>query len=234
MPVLAVALVLLVLAPEALASAPRWRPPLEPLSVERAFRFDRRVPFAAGQRRGVLLAGRPGVAVRAPCSGTVRFVGRVPRLGIGVALRCDGWTATLFGVTAPVVRAGAPVPRGAALGPLGPAGTLWLAARRHDRRHGYADPLGLLERDREPLGPVPRPRPARGPVPPAGPRRPAAAGVRQPAAPVPALAWSGVLVAGVALGAGTAIGGRGRARRPTSVGPACRARRSTSPRRSTT
>jgi hypothetical protein len=229
-PLLAVLLVLLVAAPGAEAGAP-WRAPLEPLTVLRGYRFDPGAPFVAGRRRGVLLGGHPGAPVRAPCAGRVRFAGAVPRLGRGVTLVCGPRAATVFGLCTPGPRPGATVSRGAVIGRLAAGGRLWLAARRAGARHGYADPLALIGRDRGPLGPAPAARRERRPEAPPTGRVPAAA----PGAPAlaPGLAWLGLAVAGAAAGAGIRRR-RPPAARPTSVEPACRARPSTSRRPSTT
>ena len=79
---------LFTLTHSAVAGAERWLPPLPAVSAAGTFDFDARTPFAAGAHRGVRLAGEPGQTVRAPCSGRVRFAGRVPRLGSGLALAC--------------------------------------------------------------------------------------------------------------------------------------------------
>ncbi len=50
---------LLTVTHAAVAHAERWQRPLSRVAVAREFEFDSAVPFAAGSRRGVRLAGRP-------------------------------------------------------------------------------------------------------------------------------------------------------------------------------
>jgi murein DD-endopeptidase MepM/ murein hydrolase activator NlpD len=183
-------------------------------------------PFAPGQRRGIDLAGPAGTPVVAPCSGRVAFAGGLPGRGRGVSIRCGALTATVMGLAAPVVRAGALVEAGDRLGRVGAAGLVRLGARRTTERFGYRDPLTLLGADARPVPPLPAapgPRARRGP---AGPRllvadrssvpaRPhAAVPVSGPAATrVPLVAWLGLALVAVALPAGTLAGGGRRGRR---------------------
>jgi hypothetical protein len=169
-------------------AAERWIAPVDG-AVVRAFAFGRD-PYAAGQHRGVDLAARATEPVRAPCSGRVRFAGPVPGHRRGVTIACGRYAATVLELAAVRVHRGAVVVRGAVVGVAG-AGGLHLGARRLGERHGYVDPLGLLDR-RPPLGhappagrrpgirgPVPAPEPTAAPrplprpvpVPDAGPRR---------------------------------------------------------------
>jgi hypothetical protein len=124
-----------------------------------------------------------------------------------------------------VVRPGARVRAGAALGAAGPAGRVRLGARLRGRRFGYVDPLRLLGPDRPapppvaPLGRAPRPgsaptarRPAARPVVRVAVPRPADA----PAPAIPPAAWAGLVL----LAAGVPLGGlvrRGRRRRPAPI-----------------
>ncbi len=164
-----------------------------PGPVRAAFRYDRATPFAAGQRRGLTLAARPGDSVVAPCRGRVRFAGRTPRGG-AVTIRCGSWAATVLDVT-PTVRGGATVAAGRRVG-RAPAQAVGLSLRPAGDRWGYVDPRPSLGRPRPtpPLGPAPRPRraptprsrPARTPraAPSGGRRRPAPIGLPTPL-PVP-------------------------------------------------
>jgi hypothetical protein len=184
------------------------------------FRYDRRTPFAAGQRRTTTFAARPGEPVAAPCGGRVGFVGRTPR-DRGVGLRCGGWAVTVLGVAARGGRGDA-VAAGRALG-RATGGTVSLSLRPVGDRFGYVDPQRWLvaRRPVAPLGPAPRspsaprrvpaPRPPRtvpaGRTPGLLPRpqavRPRTTGDRAPVT-VP---WP------VAVGAGLALLGRPALRR---------------------
>src|SRR5687767_5163571 len=53
-------------------------------------------PFAPGQHRGIDIAAAAGGAVRAPCSGRVRYAGRVPGRGRGVTIVCGRLVATVL------------------------------------------------------------------------------------------------------------------------------------------
>jgi hypothetical protein len=201
---LALAAVLLWLAipPAAAAAAPRWHWPLRGELAGR-FRLTRATPYAAGQRRGIDIAARPGAPVGSACAGTVTYAGRVPRGGLGVTVRCGRLAATHLGLGTLAVRAGSRLAPGTRLGTLGPEGRLRLGARVAARRFGYVDPLVLLAPDpvpRPPLGGAPRARPAAPP-----PLQAPARSVAPPAAPpaIPSLAWAGVglLAAGLPLGA---------------------------------
>jgi hypothetical protein len=201
----ALAAVLVWLAtPPAAAATPRWHWPLRGELTGR-FGVTPASPYAAGQRRGIDIAGAPGTPVGSACGGTVTYAGRVPRAGLGVTVRCGRLAATHLGLGAVAVRAGSRLAPGTRLGTLGREGRLRLGARVADRRFGYVDPLGLLAADpipRPPLGGAPRARPA-APSPLRVPsRRPA-----PPAAPpaIPSLAWvgAGLLAAGLPLGAVT-------------------------------
>jgi len=197
----------------AVAGAERWLPPLPAVAVARGFDFDARTPFATGVRRGVRLAGEPGQAVRAPCSGRVTFAGRVPRLGSGVSLRCGRFAATEFGLRRVQVRRRAVVIAGAPVGTLGSRGRLWLAARVVAARWGYRDPLELLggASDRQ-LGPAPLPLSVRVLRPDVPPPVPAPVGTAV-VTPLPLAAWIGAGVAGIGAGLGVTLRRRWRRRR---------------------
>jgi hypothetical protein len=199
-----------------------WRWPLHG-PVDRAFSLtpDR---FAAGQHRGVDLRARPGTAVRAACSGRVRFAGRVARFGGVVSVRCDRLVATYLELGAVATARGRHVAAGERLGAVGRDAHLHLGAR--DARTGrYVDPLTLLREPEPPsLGPAPAPSRER-PVPPPLPSprsRPEPATAR-PA--VPPLAWAGLalVAAGLPLGGVVVAVQRSRQRRSwTSTSPASR------------
>lgn len=173
-------------APPADARAARWVAPVEG-DVVAAFRYDRGSPFAAGQRRGVAFASRPGEVVVAPCSGPVAFAGRVPGRGRVVALICGGLRATVLRLGATAARRGDRVRRGTRVGTAGET-RVDLGARRVGDRFGYVDPLGLVGAIAPPeLGPAPPPRrepPPRLPAPEAP--APAVRRAPVPSAPLPA------------------------------------------------
>ncbi|MFM9163830.1 MAG: hypothetical protein ACKOQ0_00480 [Solirubrobacterales bacterium] len=201
-------------APDARAAgAGAWRMPLEAPSVAARFAFDPRRPFAAGQRRVVALAGRPGEPVRSPCPGPVSFAGSLPS-GRGVSVRCGRLSATLTGLGAVNARRGDVLAGGQPVGRLGPGGRLFLGARLRAERHGYLDPLALL-------APVSGPAPLAPVLRPGRPLRPNPRPERPPKASFPlaavllAGAWLGLGVAGSAVGLGIALRGAGPVRRPT-------------------
>ena len=140
-------------AREGPARAPAWRWPARGPLVG-AFHLRPARPFAAGQRRGIDLAVRPGALVRAACSGRVTYAGVVPRRGLGVSVRCGALVATHLGLGRVAVRRGALVAAGDDLGAVGPGGRLRLGARRAGRRFAYLDPLTLLRAPRRVTPPV--------------------------------------------------------------------------------
>src|SRR4051794_25836123 len=65
-------------------------------AVLQPFVFDPAHPFAAGQHRGIDIAGELGARVLAPGSGTVTFAGSVPSSGRSVTVTtADGYAVTL-------------------------------------------------------------------------------------------------------------------------------------------
>ena len=108
--------------------------------------------YAAGQHRGIDVAGAPGSPVRAPAAGTITFAGSVPTHGRGVTiLTADGYSVTLFHLESVGVAKGETVDEGAAVGTMGSSGdaehsvpTVHLGIRVADRQDGYVDPIGLL------------------------------------------------------------------------------------------
>jgi hypothetical protein len=143
---LPVLLATLVGAPPALAwTWPSDGPVLQPFT----FGDD---PYAAGQHRGIDVAGTPGSPVRAPAQGSVTFAGTVPGGGRTVTiLTPDGYAVTLLHLGAIGVRRGAAVDEAAAVGTLGSSGEaehpvayVHLGVRVASEPQGYLDPLRLL------------------------------------------------------------------------------------------
>src|SRR5579884_2912199 len=162
--------------------------------VLRPFSFDRASPYAAGQHRGVDLAGAPGEAVLAAAAGVVSFAGTVPESGKTVALEtADGWSVTYTHLGAIAVRTGQAVAEGEPVGTLAAADPgggppfVQLGIRSATDPQGYVDPLGLLPPRPETVSaPPPAPPPAPEPAPPvaAGAAAPPPS-VAAPAAPAP-------------------------------------------------
>ena len=83
-----------VLAMMVCGSASAWSWPADG-SVLRPFSLGADA-YAAGQHRGVDIAGPDGSPVRAPASGSVTFAGSLPTHGRGVTiLTSDGYSVTL-------------------------------------------------------------------------------------------------------------------------------------------
>jgi murein DD-endopeptidase MepM/ murein hydrolase activator NlpD len=122
-------------------------------------------PYAAGQHRGIDVAGVEGSLVRAPASGVVTFAGSVPTNGRGVTiLTADGYSVTLFHLGAIGVAKGDAVAEGAPVGTMGfsgdpehPVPTAHLGIRVASQDDGYVDPLGLLPARPAPVAPAPPP-----------------------------------------------------------------------------
>ena len=158
--------------------------------------------------------------MRAPCSGRVRFAGRVPRLGSGVSLRCGRLAATEFGLERVHVRRGGVVIAGAPVGTLGPRGRLWLGARGRVRALGLprSARAASAARPTRPLGPAPLPLRLRVRTPRAPARAATAAPIGTPAtSPLPLAAWIGAAVAGVGAGLGVTLRRRSRRSRARST-----------------
>jgi hypothetical protein len=210
---------LLLLALPARAGA-AWRPPV---AGPVAQRFDLgRNPFEGGRHRGIDLRARPGAAVRAPCVGRVVVAGRIGRSGGVVTVLCGPWRVSHLPLAAIAVREGARVAAGTRLGTLARGHAhagLHVGVRRDGERFGYVDPLrffGVEPAAPPPLGRAPRsPRRRPGP-PPLG--RASAVVAAQAAAPAtdrgiaPWPAWAGLalVLAGVGVRWGGAIGNRTR------------------------
>lgn len=182
------ALAALVVAP----SAGAWTWPTGG-AVLQPFGFDPAHPYAAGQHRGIDVAGEPGSTVLAPAAGTVTFAGTVPTSGKSVTIEtADGYAVTLTHLGSLAVARGATVAEGDGAGTVGPSGDaevgqpyVHLGVRVASNPQGYLDPLSLLTpRDAAAPALVAVPVPAQ----PAAARPPAAAapaptGPASPAAP---------------------------------------------------
>jgi hypothetical protein len=108
--------------------------------------------YAAGQHRGVDVAGTTGDQVRAPASGFVTFAGVVPTHGKTVTLRTDGgYLVSLTHLGDVSVSKGASVTEGDQVGSAGQSGdSEWptpyvhLGIRVSDAADAYVDPMTLL------------------------------------------------------------------------------------------
>ena len=147
--------------------------------------------YAAGQHRGIDVAGADGSAVRAPASGTVSFAGSLPTYGRGVTiLTSDGYAVTLVHLGSIGVAKGDSVAEGSSVGTMGSSGdaehavpTVHLGVRVASEAEGYVDPLDLLPpRSAAPVQPPPAPSPAPAPA----PARPATAAPVVASPPPPA------------------------------------------------
>jgi Peptidase family M23 len=181
------------------AQADTWRWPVRGEVVEH-FRLGPN-PYARGQHRGIDIAAAPGAPVRAACAGRVRFAGTVPRHGRTVSVKCGGLVATYLHLRATTVRRGQRVAGGDRIGTAD--GPIQLGARRAGRRQGYVDPLTLLEAQPAEPGPPP--------LPPARPHHSPPAARPSPLPPrVPAPAWAGIVLLGVAVPGLALVGARRR------------------------
>ena len=159
-------LALVVLAP----SASAWTWPLRG-DVLRPYSLGPD-PYAAGQHRGVDVAGAAGDAVRAPASGPVSFAGVVPGSGHTVTIQADGYAVSLTHLGDVAVARGAVVSEGDPVGAAGATdGAEWpvpyvhLGIRISSAADGYVDPATLLP----PRAVAPPPSATPVPVPRAGP-----------------------------------------------------------------
>ena len=151
------------------ASASAWSWPADG-AVLRPFALGADA-YAAGQHRGVDVAGPDGSAVRAPAGGVVTFAGSLPTYGRGVTiLTGDGYAVTLVHLGEIGVAKGDTVGEGTPVGTMGTSGTpeqsvpsVHLGIRRAADEEGYVDPLGLLPPRGEPV-PEPEPEPAVSPA----------------------------------------------------------------------
>src|SRR5438105_2108567 len=120
--------------------------------VLRAFSFSPDNPYAAGQHRGIDVAGASDASVPAPAGGTISFAGTVPNAGKTVTIETqDGYSVTLLHLGSIGVKRDATVYEGEPVGTIGPSGDVelaqpyvYLGIRVTADRQGYVDPLSLL------------------------------------------------------------------------------------------
>jgi len=133
-------------------------------------------PYAAGQHRGIDIAGAVGAPVVAARAGTVRFAGTVGDSGLTVAVRTSDarYDTSYLHLSSVAVKTGQHVAAGRRLGAVGTTGRrsatrphLHFGVRDAGSRHGYHDPLDFL-----PPPARPRPAPRRPPLPVGAPARP--------------------------------------------------------------
>ena len=149
-------------------------------------------PYAAGQHRGIDIAGAVGTPVVAAAGGEVRFAGNVGASGLTVSIRTadGGFDTSYLHLSSIAVREGDRIAGGERVGAVGTTGVRSAAAphlhfgvREAGSRHAYLDPLGLL-----PPAPTATESPRAAPAPQPAPvtAAPAPAPVEAPAArPVP-------------------------------------------------
>jgi hypothetical protein len=126
-------------------------------------------PYAAGQHRGIDIAGSLGAPVVAAAAGEVRFAGTAGSSGLTVSVRTDdGFDTSYLHLGSTLVRAGERVSAGQRLGVVGTSGVRSVAAphlhfgvREAASRHAYRDPLAFLP----PLGSPAPDAPAAAPLP---------------------------------------------------------------------
>ena len=149
----------LVVAPSAGAwTWPASGPVLQP------YDFDPAHPYAAGQHRGIDIAGDAAATVLAPATGTVTFAGTVPSSGKSITIATSaGDAVTLTHLGSLLVAAGAAVTEGDGVGTIGPSGDpevaqpyVHLGVRIAAEAQGYLDPLSVLPgRAAAPTSPAP-------------------------------------------------------------------------------
>lgn len=107
--------------------------------------------YAAGQHRGVDVAGASGEPVRAPAAGAVSFAGVVPGSGRTVTIQLDGYAVSVTHLGEISVVKGATVVEGSTVGVAGQSGEVeWptpyvhLGIRVSAAADGYVDPTTLL------------------------------------------------------------------------------------------
>jgi peptidase M23-like protein len=131
-------------------------------------------PYAAGQHRGIDIAGRVGAPVVAAAPGSVRFAGTVGSSGLTVTVRTpDGrFDTSYLHLSTIAVAEGQRLRAGERLGAVGTSGRrsaaqphLHFSVRDAGSRHAYHDPLRFLP---PATGPRPEPRTPRGAPAPSG------------------------------------------------------------------
>jgi hypothetical protein len=126
-------------------------------------------PYAAGQHRGIDIAGAVGTPVVAAAPGEVRFAGMAGSSGLTVSVRTeDGFDTSYLHLGGAQVRVGERVSAGQRLGVVGTSGVrsaeaphLHFGVREAGSRHAYRDPLAFLP---PPSAPAPE-APAASPLP---------------------------------------------------------------------
>jgi hypothetical protein len=121
-------------------------------AVLQPFLFDPAHPYAAGQHRGIDVAGELGAQVSAPAAGTVTFAGTVPSSGKSVTIStADGYAVTLTHLGSIAVTKGAAVAEGDGVGTIGGSGDpevsqpyVHLGLRVAAHPQGYLDPAAFL------------------------------------------------------------------------------------------
>lgn len=130
-------------------------------------------PYAAGQHRGIDIAGAVGAPVVAAAPGEVRFAGVAGSSGLTVSVRTDdGFDTSYLHLGAAQVRAGERVSAGQRLGVVGTSGVrsaeaphLHFGVREAGSRHAYRDPLAFLPPASAPAPEAPAAAPLPEPVP---------------------------------------------------------------------
>ncbi len=130
-------------------------------------------PYAAGQHRGIDIAGAVGAPVLAAVAGEVRFAGVAGSSGLTVSVRTDdGFDTSYLHLGAAQVRAGERVFAGQRLGVVGMSGVrsaeaphLHFGVREAGSRHAYRDPLAFLPPPSAPAPEAPATAPLPEPVP---------------------------------------------------------------------
>jgi len=124
--------------------------------------------YAAGQHRGIDVAGPEGSSVRAPATGTVSFAGSLPTYGKGITIATpDGYAVTLVHLGSIGVAKGDAVIEGGPIGTMGWSGdpehtvaSVHLGVRVGEQAEAYLDPLDLLPPRHAPPAPASPPAPA--------------------------------------------------------------------------
>src|SRR5688572_28670552 len=110
-------------------------------------------PYAAGQHRGIDIAGGVGGPVVAATGGDVRFAGTAGSSGLTVSVRTDDgrFDTSYLHLSAAAVREGQRVKTGERIGTVGASGVrsserphLHFGVRDAGSRHAYHDPLAFL------------------------------------------------------------------------------------------
>ena len=132
-------------------------------------------PYAAGQHRGIDIAGAVGTPVVAAAAGRVLHAGTAGSSGLTVSVRTsEGLDTSYLHLSSAAVREGAAVAAGQRLGTVGITGRrsaqqphLHFGVRESGSRHVYRDPLALLPPApvAAPERPLPAPAPVRAPAP---------------------------------------------------------------------